>query len=45
VLVGAMALGAGEGTSLLVGAATATGLRVLALATGWKLPAWGAGPG
>jgi uncharacterized membrane protein YeiH len=45
VLVGAMALGAGEGTALLVGAATATGLRVLALATGWKLPAWGAGPG
>jgi hypothetical protein len=45
VLVAAQALGAGEGTALLVGAATATGLRLLALATGWALPAWGAGRG
>lgn len=43
VLVGAMALGLGEGTALLLGATTATGLRVLALATGWRLPAWGEG--
>jgi uncharacterized membrane protein YeiH len=45
VLVGAMTLGLGEGTALLLGATTATGLRVLALATGWRLPAWGEGRG
>jgi len=43
VLVGAMALGLGEGTALLLAAGTATGLRTLALATGWTLPAWGEG--
>ena len=43
VLVGAMALGLGDGLALLLGAATATGLRALALATGWPLPAWGEG--
>jgi uncharacterized membrane protein YeiH len=40
-LAAAMALGASDGTALLLGAATATGLRALALATGWTLPAWG----
>ncbi len=49
VLVGARALGLDEGAALLLGAITATGLRALALATGWRLPAWGdeagGGPG
>jgi hypothetical protein len=38
-----MALGLGEGTALLLAAGAATGLRTLALATGWTLPAWGEG--
>jgi uncharacterized membrane protein YeiH len=29
--------------ALLLAAATASGLRLLALASGWTLPAWGAG--
>ena len=41
VLVAAQALGAGPGAALLLAAATASGLRLLALATGWRLPAWG----
>jgi uncharacterized membrane protein YeiH len=40
VLVGARALGLDEGVALLLAALTATGLRALALATGWQLPAW-----
>jgi uncharacterized membrane protein YeiH len=40
VLVAATALGAAHWTALLAAAATATGLRALALATGFKLPAW-----
>lgn len=41
VLVAAQALGAGPVAALLLAAATASGLRLLALATGWTLPAWG----
>jgi uncharacterized membrane protein YeiH len=40
VLVAAAALGASHWTALLCAAAAATGLRVLALATGFTLPAW-----
>ena len=40
VLVGAQALGFGEGTGLLVAAGTATLLRVVALLTGLRLPGW-----
>lgn len=31
------------GGGLVLGAATATGLRVLALVTGWRLPPWSSG--
>ena len=40
VLVAASSLGASHWTALLCAAATATGLRALALATGFTLPAW-----
>jgi uncharacterized membrane protein YeiH len=40
VLVAAHALGLGPGAALLLGAVTASGLRALALATGWTLPSW-----
>ncbi|MFD0667184.1 trimeric intracellular cation channel family protein [Ramlibacter sp. MAHUQ-53] len=40
VLVGAQAFGAPAGVALLAGAATATGLRALALASGFTLPQW-----
>ncbi|MBH9578612.1 trimeric intracellular cation channel family protein [Inhella proteolytica] len=40
VLVGAQALGWGEGPSLLAAAGTATLLRVLAMLTGVRLPGW-----
>lgn len=45
VLVGAQALGWPAGLSLLTGAAVASGLRMLALLTGWQLPRWRAGEG
>jgi uncharacterized membrane protein YeiH len=45
VLVGARALGLDDSAALLLGAATAFGLRALALATGWRLPAWNDEPG
>jgi uncharacterized membrane protein YeiH len=40
VLVGAQAAGTGDGVALLLGAVMATGLRALALAADWRLPAW-----
>jgi uncharacterized membrane protein YeiH len=40
VLVAAVALGASQWTALLCATVTATGLRALALATGFRLPAW-----
>ena len=43
VLVGAQALGAAPGTALLLAAATASGLRALALVTGFRLPQWSSG--
>ena len=43
VLVGALALGLPQGSALLVAAGTATGLRVLALLTDWRLPQWSSG--
>jgi uncharacterized membrane protein YeiH len=46
-VVGAMALGWPEGSSLAAGVLVATGLRVAALVSGWKLPRWmpgGSGP-
>lgn len=43
VLVGAQQAGLPGETSLAAAALTATGLRVLALATGWQLPPWRAG--
>jgi uncharacterized membrane protein YeiH len=43
VLVGALALGASQGSALLAAAGTATGLRVLALLSGWRLPQWSSG--
>ncbi len=42
-LVGARALGVPEGLALLGGALLASGLRALALATDYRLPAWSAG--
>lgn len=44
VLVGAQALGWGEGASLLAAAGTATLLRVLAMLTGVRLPGWRESP-
>jgi uncharacterized membrane protein YeiH len=43
VLVGAQQAGLPGETALAAAALTATGLRVLALATGWQLPPWRAG--
>ena len=40
VLVGALALGMDDASALLAAAATATGLRALALAFGARLPGW-----
>jgi uncharacterized membrane protein YeiH len=40
VLIGAQQAGLGGETALAAAALTATGLRVLALATGWQLPPW-----
>ena len=40
VLVGAQQAGMPEGAALVLAAATATGLRALALATGFTLPRW-----
>jgi uncharacterized membrane protein YeiH len=40
VLVGCTAGGLGDTGALLAAAVTATGLRVLALLFGWRLPAW-----
>ncbi len=45
VLVGCQAGGLGPGWALLAGAATATALRVAALVSGWRLPAWTPGEG
>jgi uncharacterized membrane protein YeiH len=45
VLVGAHALGLGGEAALLLGAAVAFGLRAAALATDYRLPAWGADRG
>jgi uncharacterized membrane protein YeiH len=42
VLVGAQQAGLQGEAALAAAALTATGLRVLALATGWQLPPWGA---
>jgi uncharacterized membrane protein YeiH len=44
VLVGLHVLGVPEGAAVLAGAATASGLRVLALLLDWQLPRWSAGP-
>jgi uncharacterized membrane protein YeiH len=43
VLVGAQAAGLSQDWSLLAGAATAAGLRALALRLGYRLPGWSAG--
>lgn len=40
VVVAANAAGVGDTTALLAGAAAAMGLRLLALALDWRLPAW-----
>jgi uncharacterized membrane protein YeiH len=40
VLIGAQQAGLAGETALAAAALTATGLRVLALATGWQLPPW-----
>ena len=45
VLVAAASMGVPEGAGLLMGAAVATGLRVLALLTGFTLPRWSSGAG
>ena len=45
VLVAAASMGVPEGAGLLLGAAVATGLRVLALLTGFTLPRWSSGAG
>ncbi|WP_425256713.1 trimeric intracellular cation channel family protein [Rubrivivax sp. RP6-9] len=44
VLVALLALGLPEGAAVLAGAATASGLRVLALLLDWRLPRWSPGP-
>ena len=41
VLVGCRALALPDSACLLMAAATGSGLRVLAIATNFKLPAWG----
>ena len=41
--VGCEAAGLGDSVALLAGAATATGLRALAVFTGFTLPAWPSG--
>ncbi len=43
VVVGTQSAGLPEGPSLLAGAAVASGLRVLAMLSGWRLPHWSAG--
>lgn len=43
VLVGALALGASQGTALLLAAGAASGLRALALLTDFRLPEWSSG--
>lgn len=43
VLVGAQRAGLSSEASLAAAVLTATGLRVMALATGWQLPPWRAG--
>jgi uncharacterized membrane protein YeiH len=43
VLVGGQAMGWSPGVALAAAVATATLARAAALATGWSLPAWGAG--
>ena len=45
VLVGARALAVPDSAGLLLAAATGTGLRVLAIVTDFKLPAWGVAAG
>jgi len=40
VFLGANAIGVAQQLSMVVGICTATGLRVLAVIFGWKLPAW-----
>jgi uncharacterized membrane protein YeiH len=44
VLVGARACGLDDGTAVLMAASVAFGLRALALATDFRLPAWSPGP-
>jgi len=44
VLVGARSVGLDDSAAVLLAAATAFGLRALALATGYRLPAWTSGP-
>ena len=44
VLVLASQAGLGDGGALLLGAATAAGLRVAALVTGFRIPRWSSGP-
>ena len=43
VLVAALALGASQGTALLLAAGAASGLRALALVTDFRLPQWSSG--
>lgn len=43
VLVGARSLGVGDSAAVLLAAGTAFGLRALALATDYRLPAWASG--
>lgn len=43
VLIAAESLGVAPGLALVLGAATATGLRVVALVTGYTLPRWSSG--
>ena len=44
VLVGLHLLGVPDGAAVLAGAATASGLRALALLLDWRLPRWSPGP-
>ena len=44
VLVGLHLLGVPDGAAVLAGAATASGLRALALLLDWRLPQWSPGP-
>jgi len=43
VVVGAQAMGLHDGWSLLAGAAVATGMRSLAMLSGFRLPSWSGG--